>query len=273
MSGGATLGTDGRHRPDPPPRAPPLERGARPGRRRRRGRGRPDVRRGRRGGRDHATRLPPHPRRPRLEDPVGRRSASASPRSSAAAPSRSVSGRPRSARSTSSTSITPRTWRCAGRSPGSAATSTSSSTATGSPGSSTRSGRTRTSSTATRRSTRSPARRSSPRSIRDRMMEKLRPALPGLRLGAQPGLRHAGAPRRDPGPRPHPVPSALVPRAPADAGGRPARARPAGRSRRHRPRPTTCWSASSSRSWPTTPRSTPSTSRRSRWPPRKSAMA
>ena len=47
---------DGSDRPDPPPRAPPLERGARAGRRRRRGRRRPDLRRRRRRGRDHAAR-------------------------------------------------------------------------------------------------------------------------------------------------------------------------------------------------------------------------
>ena len=34
--------------------------------------------------------------------------------------------------------------------------------------------------------------------VRDRMMERLAAALPGLRLGAQPGLRHARAPDGDP---------------------------------------------------------------------------
>ena len=109
--------------------------------------------------------------------------------------------------------------------------------------------------------------------VRDRMMETPRAALPGLRLGAQPGLRHPGAPRRDPRARPHPVPSALVPRAPAHAGRRPARARPAGRSRRVARDARRCWSGSWSRSWPTTRPSMPWTSPRSRWPPRKSGVS
>ena len=37
--------------------------------------------------------------------------------------------------------------------------------------------------------------------VRDRMMEPARGPLSGLRLGAQPGLRHAGAPDGDPGAR------------------------------------------------------------------------
>ena len=59
-----------------------------------RGRGRrgPDLRRGRRGGRDHAAQLPPDPGRPRLEDPVGRPSASGWRRSSVGGRSRSGVG-------------------------------------------------------------------------------------------------------------------------------------------------------------------------------------
>ena len=66
--------------------------------------------------------------------------------------------------------------------------------------------------------------------VRDRMMERLAAALSGLRLGAQPGLRHARASRGDPAARPDAVPPPVVPGAPADARRRPAGARPAGRS-------------------------------------------
>ena len=62
--------------------------------------------------------------------------------------------------------------------------------------------------------------------VRDRMMTLLAARYPGLRLGAQPGLRDARAPAGDPAARSHAVPSAVVPGAPADARGRPDLARP-----------------------------------------------
>ena len=184
------------HRPDPPLRAPPLERRARPRRRRGRGRRRADLRRGRRGGRDHAARLPPDPRRPRLEDAVGGPARTAR----AADPGARRGGRRRaprrSARSTSSTSTTPRTSRCAGRSPGSAATSTSSSTATGSPGFEAQVGP-YTNDRRRRRQglldrLRVGRRQGRPRPDDDRA----RRPLSGLRLGAQPGLRDAASTAR-----------------------------------------------------------------------------
>ena len=46
-------------------------------------------------------------------------------------------------------------------------------------------------------------------------------AVPGLRLGAQPGLRHPRAPHGDPRARPHAVPPTLVPRPAADPRRRP----------------------------------------------------
>ena len=56
--------------------------------------------------------------------------------------------------------------------------------------------------------------------------------LPGLRLGAQPGLRHPRAPRRDPPPGPDAVPPAELPRPPADARRRPDQPRPVRRGGR-----------------------------------------
>ena len=53
--------------------------------------------------------------------------------------------------------------------------------------------------------------------------------LPGLRLGAQPGLCHPRASDGDPGAGAHALPPALIPGAAADAGRRPARLRPARR--------------------------------------------
>src|SRR4029077_5697453 len=57
-------------------------------------------------------------------------------------------------------------------------------------------------------------------------------ALSRLRLGAQPGLRDPGPPRRHPRPRADTVPPALLPCPPADAGRRPARLRPPRRPER-----------------------------------------
>ena len=62
--------------------------------------------------------------------------------------------------------------------------------------------------------------------VRDRMMAKLGGPLPGLRVGAQPGLCDARSPGRDPRVRADAVPSPLVPRAAAHAGRRPDRTRP-----------------------------------------------
>ena len=117
-----------------------------------------------------------------------------------------------------------------------ASTTTSSSTATGSPSSRRRSGRTRRSSRATRKVYSIAAASVVAKVVRDRMMALLVGPLPGLRLGAQPGLRHARAPDGDPRARPDPVPSAQLPRPPADAGRRPGDARPVRRGgRRARP--------------------------------------
>ena len=197
----ATLTPDGRHRPDPPLRAPPLERGPDPRRRRRRGRRRARPAAPSSPRPCHAARLPPDPGRPRLEDAVdgpARAARAADPRRG---PWRSASARRRSARSTSSTSTTPPISRCAGRSPGSAATTTSSSTATGSPASRPRSGRTRTIVDGDAKvlldRVRVDRRQGRPRPDDD----PARGALSGLRLGAQPGLRDPRPPRRDPGAR------------------------------------------------------------------------
>ena len=72
-----------------------------------------------------------------------------------------------------------------------------------------------------------------------------RRALSRLRLGAQPGLRDARPPRRDPPPGPDAVPPPQLPGPAADAGRRPARPRPARRSRARRRRPMSSSSASS----------------------------
>ena len=80
--------------------------------------------------------------------------------------------------------------------------------------------------------------------VRDRMMDAARRSLSGLRLGAQPGLCHPGAPDGDPAAGADAVPPPLVPGAPADARRRPARLRPAGRPGGVRARRTSCWPAS-----------------------------
>ena len=67
--------------------------------------------------------------------------------------------------------------------------------------------------------------------------------LSGLRLGAQPGVCHPRASAGDPRARADAVPSPVVPGPAADAGRRPAVARPAGRSGRLRRDPCRCSSA------------------------------
>ena len=257
------LRVDGSDRPDPPPRAPPLERGPRPGRRRRRGRGRADLRRGRRGRGDHAARLPPDPGRPRLQDAVGGPARAARADRSGRARWRSASAPRRSARSTSSTSTTPRTWRCAARSPGSAATTTSSSTATGSPGSRRTSGRTPNIVDGDAQGLLDRLRvgrgQGRPRPDDGAAGRALSRATAGSATRATRRCEHREAIRRA---RADAVPPPVVPGAPADARRRPARLRPARPTRPRPPRRTSCWRASSSRSWPTTRCSTRSTSRR-----------
>ena len=71
--------------------------------------------------------------------------------------------------------------------------------------------------------------------VRDRMMALLAARYPGLRLGAQPGLRDPATTGRDPPAGPDAVPPPLVPGPPADPRRRPARRSTCWRIRR-RPR-------------------------------------
>ena len=98
--------------------------------------------------------------------------------------------------------------------------------------------------------------------VRDRMMARLARRYPGY--GWEHNQGYATRDHRDAirALGPDAVPPPLVPGPPADARRRPARPRPARRTRPRRRRRTTCSSASWSRSWPTTRRST-----RSTWPP------
>ena len=136
----------------------------RPGRRRRRGRRGPDVRPRRRGGRDHAA------RRHRIPGVRDSKTLSAAQRERLAPIIRRAGPRGRRrarrrSREIDRLNIYHATHLAMRRaSPGSAATTTSSSTATGSPGSRSRSGRTRAIVDGDASSTRSPAPRSSPRS-------------------------------------------------------------------------------------------------------------
>ena len=74
-----------------------------------------------------------------------------------------------------------------------------------------------------------------------------RGSLPGLRLGAQPGLRDPGASRRHPAPRPHAVPSPQLPRPPANARRRPDQPRSLRRSPVRRDVRQRSWARSCSR--------------------------
>ena len=217
--------------------------GPRPGRRRRRGRRRADLRRGRRGGGDHAAGLPSDPGRPRLQDPVGRpaRAPRADhPRAGGRGRRRrGVGPRDRPAQHLSRDAPRDAPRDRAGRRPRAR------------PGRRQPDRRVR----GARRAVHEHRRRR-----RQGLLDRLRVgrrqgrprpddgaavgSLSGLRLGAQPGLRDAGAPDGDPPAGADAVPSPLVPGAPADARRRPARLRPAGRSGGVRARRTSCWPAS-----------------------------